>query len=218
MPRALLISLALVACKDDKPAAPPPAPASGSPVAPTPPPAPPDAAVLDACGIARAALAAAKCDKPADQAGLQQAKKALDGIVETVGQLGAGNPQQFHAACAQLLLALERDAKKTSCTLVLVADQRAEIIALLEKWYAQRTAVQPTGDAAADAFVAKLAAVRDATCKCEKAACLDQVDKQLMAVGKIPQNAPEAARTLASKLLEDAARCAARVRTLTDPA
>ena len=206
----VLIVLALVACKDDKPAPQPPTPSP--PVA-----TPRDAAASDACSVARAALAGAKCEKPDDQTGLQQAKRALDGIVDTVGQIGAGNPQQFHAACAQLLLALERDTKRTTCTLAFTPAQRSELVQMLESWYAQRTPVEPTGDAAADAFVAKLASVRDATCKCEKAACLDELTAQLQSVGALPPNAPEAARTLASKLLEDAARCAARVRTLTDP-
>lgn len=213
VPRAL-IALALVACKDDKPAATPPPPSTTPAPAPA---APPDAtAVLDACGIARTALAGAKCAKPEDQTSLVQAKKALDGIVDTVGQLGS-NPQQFQAACAQLLFAIERDTRKTSCTIALAPDQRAAVVQMLETWYAQRTPVEPTGDAAADAFIAKLAALRDATCKCDQAACLGEVDKQLVAIGKPPENIPETARTLASKLLEDTARCAARVRTLTDP-
>ena len=207
----VLIVLAFVACKDDKPAAP-------AAQTPTPSPTvPADAAVFDACSIARAALAGAKCEKPDDAAGLQQAKRALDGIVETVGQIGAGSPQQFHAACAQLLIALERDTKRTTCTLAFTPAQRGDVVQMLETWYAQRTPVEPTGDAAADAFIAKLAAVRDDACKCEKAACLDQLTAKLQAVGAVPQNAPEAARSLASKLLEDAGRCAARVRTLTDP-
>jgi hypothetical protein len=87
----------------------------------------------------------------------------------------------------------------------------------LEEWYAQRTAVTPTGDAAADAVIAKIATIRDATCACEKSACLDEVDKQLASVGTFADNAPQGARDLGKKLLEDTARCAAKVRTLTDP-
>jgi len=60
--------------------------------------------------------------------------------------------------------------------------------------------------------------VRDATCECRDAACLERVDKQLVAIGTMPETAPQTARTLGSKLLEDAARCANRVRTVTDPA
>ena len=75
----------------------------------------------------------------------------------------------------------------------------------------------PTGDAASDAVIARIVAVRDAACECKDAACLDRVDQQLVAIGTLPATAPDAARTLGSKLLEDAGRCAARVRALGEP-
>jgi hypothetical protein len=65
--------------------------------------------------------------------------------------------------------------------------------------------------------IVKIAAMRDATCECKTGACLNEVDKQLLAIGTMPDAAPQTARTLASKLLEDAGRCANRVRTITDP-
>lgn len=211
----LLLLLALVACKGDKPA---PAPTQASGSAPVVVVA--DAAVappvLDVCKIAQATLDKATCPTPELRSDLMKAKKSLDGVVQTVGQVGA-DPMQFQVLCAQMLLAIERDAKKINCAVAIDDAQRTEIMALLDTWFARRTPVEKTGDAAADAVIDKIAAVRDATCACKTGACLNEVDKQLSAVGTMPQTAPDAARTLGSKLLEDAARCANRVRTITDP-
>jgi hypothetical protein len=65
--------------------------------------------------------------------------------------------------------------------------------------------------------IARIVAVRDAACECKDAACLDRLDAKLGAIGTLPATAPDAARTLGSKLLEDAGRCASRVRALSDP-
>ena len=118
--------------------------------------------------------------------------------------------------CAQMVLAIEQDAAKLGCTVPIDAAQRTEITALLDAWYGQRTPVVPTGDAASDAFIARIVAVRDAACECRDMACLDRVDKQLLELGAVPATATAAARTLASKLLGDAGRCASRVRTLSE--
>jgi hypothetical protein len=211
MNRALIAVVVLASCKD-KPAEPPPrpadksAPAAGS-AAPTP--------ALDVCKLAIAALERASCPTPDVHKGLMGAKQSFTGIVDTVGQLGAADPQKFMVICGQLLIALERDAKRAGCTLNV--EQRPAIEQLVEAWYAQRTPVVPTGDAATDAVIAKMAALRDAACACRDAACLDALDPQLAAIGALPATAPEAARTLGSNLFGDAARCAQRVRTMTDP-
>ena len=213
--RFVVVLLALVACKHDATSKPAPAPASGSaPVAVVADAAAPP--VLDVCKIAQASLDKATCPTPALRNDLVKAKKSLDGVVQTVGQVSA-DPLQFQVLCAQMLLAIERDAKKISCAVTLDDAQRADIMAMLDTWYARRTPVEKTGDAAADAVIDKIAAVRDATCACKTSACLNEVDKMLSGVGTMPANAPAAARTLGSKLLEDAARCANRVRTITDP-
>ncbi|HLL25578.1 MAG TPA: hypothetical protein VK427_25755 [Kofleriaceae bacterium] len=210
--RTLLVLVLLAACKGDKP---PPAPT------PTPTPTSPavvvDAqALVDACAIGRFAVDKATCQSDAARGALAKAKKSLDGVLATVGQTTA-DPRQLQVMCSTMLLAIERDAAKASCTLALDALHRADIMALLDEWYAQRTPLVPTGDAAADAVIAKIAAIRDAACECRDGACLNKLDAQLGGVGTMPANAPEAARTLGSKLLEDAARCANRVRTITDP-
>lgn len=211
MTRALVL-LALVACKSDKPA---PAPAPPPVVAP----APADAAqpvTPETCKLGAAAIDGAKCPTPEVQAALQKTKRSLDGVVQTAGQVSA-DPQQFGVMCAQLVLAIERDAKKQGCTIALPDDKRAEIMAVLDAWYARRTAVTPTGDPAADAVIAKMVALRDATCECKTGACLDGLTPQMTAIGAMPATAPQAARELGSKILEDAGRCANRVRTLLDP-
>lgn len=213
--KAALVLVLLLGCKSDKPA-PAPAPASGT----APAPAPPDAAAPaapDTCKLGAAAIDGATCPTPEIRAALLKMKTSLDGVVSTVGQ-AAADPQQFAVMCAQLLLAIERDAKKQGCTLALADAQRGELVKTLEAWYARRTTVTPTGDAAADAVIAKLAAVRDATCECKTGACLEALTPKLAGVGEMPASAPQAARDLGSALLSDASRCATRVRTLLDPA
>ena len=213
MKRAVVV-LALIACKSDKPA---PAPAPGSaPAVAVADAAAPDAGGLDICKLGTTALDTATCPTPEVRAQLAQAKKSLDGVVNTVGQTSV-DAAQFQIMCAQLLIAIERDAKKLGCTLSIEEARRAEIMTALDAWYARRTPVEKTGHAEADAVIAKLAAIRDATCACKLGSCLAEVDKQLVAVGTMPAAAPPAARTLGSKLLEDAARCASRVRLITDP-
>ena len=173
-------------------------------------------AVPDICRIGLDALDNATCTKPEARASLVDPRKALAHTSQTVGKIAGADPRQLQVMCAQMLLAIERDAAKLSCTLAIDARQRKEITTLLDAWFGQRTKVTPTGDAAADAVIARIAAVRDAACACPDTACLDRVDKQLSEVGTMPQTAPEAARTLGGKLLEDASRCASRVRTLGD--
>ncbi len=201
---SLLLAL-LVACKDK--------PREAPAVTPAPTPVADAATGVDICKIAVTSLEHATCPTDAATQSIGEAKRRIAGIVQTVGQ--AADPRQIQVLCGQLLLAIERDATKQSCTLTI--DHRDEVVKVLEAWYAQRTEVKPTGDAAADAFIAKVVAIRDATCACADAKCLDRVDQQLTALGTLPDSAPQAARDLGSKLFEDSARCAARVRTLTDP-
>jgi hypothetical protein len=210
-----IVSL-LASCKDHRdqkareaPPSPSATPAAQAPAAATSP--------LDVCRISVVAIDQATCTAPEGRQKLRDAKKALDGVVETIGKIGGADSRQFQVMCAQMLLAIEPDAAKLGCAVAIDASQRKEITALLDAWYGQRTPVVPTGDAAADAVITKISAVRDATCACRDAACLDRVDKQLVAIGTLPAAAPDAARTLGSKLLEDAQRCASRARTLGDP-
>lgn len=211
MKRAIVL-VVLLACKGDKPREQSPAPASGSaPVVVV------DAATIPTlCMLGATAVDNATCPTPEVRANLAKAKKSLDGVVQTVGQ-AAADPEQFQVMCAQLVLAIERDAKKAGCTLAITDAQRKDMMAVLDTWFARRTPVTQTGDAAADAVIAKIAAVRDATCECKDGACLERVDKQLVSIGTMPAGAPQAARDLGTKLLADAARCASRVRTVTDP-
>ncbi len=174
--------------------------------------------IVDACAISLGALDKATCPTPDAQQNLVTAKQSIAGIVDTVRQVGGSDPRQFQVMCAQMLLALERDAVKVSCTIALGADQRSALTGLVEAWYAQRTTVVPTGDGAVDAVIAQMATMRDAACECRDAACFARLDQVLGKIPPMPENASQAARTLASKVLEDAARCAARVRTAGEPA
>jgi hypothetical protein len=214
---ALIVALAMVASCKDKPRESPPRVTSASGSAAASAPVDAGAPAFDVCRIGLAALDQAACPTPQILQSLLAAKKSLHGVVDTVGKLGGASPEKFQVMCAQLLLAIERDAVKVKCTVTLAADDRAKIMTLLDAWYAQRTPVAPTGDAASDAVIAKIVALRDAACECKDAACLERLDKQLVEIGTLPATAPEAARTLGGKLLEDVGRCASRIRTLTDP-
>jgi hypothetical protein len=171
----------------------------------------------DICQSSLIALDRATCPSPEIQQQLASTKKSLEGVIKTTGTVTDADPRQFQVMCAQLFLAIERDATKLKCTVELDARRRQELTALLDAWYGQRTAVVPTGDAAADVVIAQMAKLRDAACACKDAACLDRLDTQLTMIKAMPANAPDAARTLGSKLLEDAGRCASRVRTLDAP-
>jgi hypothetical protein len=218
MKLTLIAAAALLAsCKGKPREAPAPGPGSGAPASAAgagvaaEPPAP------DLCRSSTAAVDQATCKTPEARQQLLDAKQAIDRIAEASFKVGGADHRQLQVMCAQVLLAIEQDAAKLSCTVAIDARQRKEITALLDAWYAQRTPVAPTGDAASDAVIARIAAVRDAACACRDAACLDRVDQQLVSIGAMPQAAPASARTLGSKLLEDAGRCASRVRTLGAP-
>jgi hypothetical protein len=171
----------------------------------------------DICRSSFIALDQATCPTPEARQSLAEAKKTLGRIVETISKVGGSELRQFQAMCAQMFLAIESDAAKLSCKVPIDARQRKELTALLDAWYGQRTSIAPTGDAPSDAVIARIAAVRDAACECRDAACLDRVDKQLVSIEPLPATAPDSARTLGKKLLEDAGRCASRVRTLSEP-
>jgi hypothetical protein len=224
MKLVLIAAVSLLASCKDKPRESSPVQGSSSgpspgasPASPAPAPsAAADPAVPDICKASLASLDGTSCTAPEIRQNLFDAKKAISGVVETIGKIGSADPRQFQVMCAQMLLAIERDVAKLKCAVAIDPRQRAEITAFLDAWYGQRTPVVPTGDSASDAMIARIVAVRDAACQCRDAACLDRVDKQLAEIGDLPATATPAARTLGSKLLEDAGRCASRVRTLGD--
>jgi hypothetical protein len=144
------------------------------------------------CGSAATSLAAA-------QAG-------LEGTVAAMRKAGDADPEQYDIICSRMLLALERDAAKLGCTLPIDPKLRTQMIEHLDRYFAQRTPVTKTGDPAADDVIAKIAAMRDAACACPDQACLDKLE-----IPSIPQHLPDAARDLAGKLLDDAARCSQRI-------
>jgi hypothetical protein len=164
----------------------------------------------DLCRIGIDAIDHASCGS----ASLQSARKSLETITATVQTTGTNDPHAYEVTCARLVDAIDRDAAKSGCTLQLDAGLRATIKKDVDEYYGQRTPVTPTGDAAADAIVTKVAAVRDAACACKDQACIDGVDKKLVAIPAMPGTAPQAARDLATKLLDDASRCAQRVKLM----
>ena|SRR5438094_1558551 len=167
---------------------------------------------IEACAVGTRAIERVKCPSPADAAQVNRARQQLQGVVAMLGSGGLAGTEQIQIACAQMILAVDRDAGKLHCTLDLTADERARLAALLEAWYARRTPVVPTGDVAADAVIARVVEVRDAACACTDTRCLDRVDGKLVAIGAFAPSAPKAARDLGAALMDDIGRCAARVK------
>lgn len=210
--KSLALVLALVACQGKSSPSPTPAP-TGS--APAPAPATPPQvthATAEVCQASLAVLDRATC--PANEAGLRTAKTSLEGIVNTMTKVGDADPHTYDIMCARLLLALERDitAGSAGCTLPIDAELRARIQRTLDAYFNQRTEVTKTGDAASDDAIAKLAAIRDAACECRTSVCIDKLDAKMTNMPTLPPTAPQPAKDLAGKVLDDAARCAQRAR------
>lgn len=207
----VMLVVALAACKGDHKT--PPAPGSGSAIAsgaaPTPPPA---NATPDVCEAGVRAIERASCKSPEAAKFLDRARQTLAGTLDVARKASSADPHQLQIVCAQLVQALLRDASTSGCTIELGDVDRKQITSLLEAWYAERTPVVPTGDSASDALIARIVAVRDAMCACTDMTCLARVDKQIDTIGALAAGAPQVARDLGTKLLDDVSRCEARIR------
>ncbi len=142
---------------------------------------------------------------------LEQAKRTLSGTLDLTTKAAHADPHALQIVCAQLIQALSRDAAAQGCKIELAAADQQQIDVVMSAYYAQRTPVAKTGDATADLVVAKVVAVRDAMCACEDMKCVTKIDKTIDSIGTFGSNAPQAARELAGKLLDDVSRCEARV-------
>ena len=195
-----LVALACRGSSDNKPAA-----GSGSALVTQPKPE-----TFDSCKVGIDHLAKLACKAPEAARQVMQARSAIEGIVDTARKTPDTDPQKFQVLCAQLVQAIDRDAAKLDCAPRLDEATRLKIAGVLDAFYAQRTKLVPTGDAAADAALQKIAAVRDAACACADVACIDKLGPQLdAAVAQVPPKA----RELGTKLLDDAGRCLTRLRT-----
>lgn len=210
--KSLALVVALAACQSKS--SPPPSPGSAAPGSAAPVAPPPAAHVPELCEASLGVLERASC--PNNDAGLRAAKTSLTGIINTMTQVGNGDPTSYDITCARLLLALERDvgagSGSAACKLPIDAELRGKIQRTLDAYYNRRTDVTKTGDAASDDALAKLAALRDAACDCRASSCIDALDAKLTQLPPLPATASQAAKDLAGKLLDDSARCADRAR------
>jgi len=205
-----VLLLALAACQGNS--QPPAAGSSAAPPVTAPPVTAPPVVTgtAEVCTGSLAALDASTC--ASNEAGLRAARTSLAGIVNTMTKAGGADPNTYNIVCARMILALERDIGSAGCKLAIDPPLREHMERLLDAYYNQRTPVTKTGDAASDEMIGKLGALRDTACDCRTSACIDKLDPQLAALPTLPATAPQAARDLASKLLDDAARCAQRAR------
>lgn len=220
----LALAIALAACQGDKhePPSPPPqtapAPTTATPSPPplAPPVAPP-VAPPDICAAGTRIFDHATCTSVQGMKVLEQAKRTLNGTLDLTKKAASADPHALQIVCAQLIQALSRDAAAQGCKIDLADADKQQIDVLMAAYYAQRAAVTPSGDASADAVVGKIAAVRDAMCACEDMKCVAKVDKTIDSIGTFGSNAPQAARVLGGKLLDDVSRCEARLNTPSAP-
>ncbi len=134
--------------------------------------------------------------------------------LESLDTLEEGAPKEppfrrkIGADCAVMLNGMMRAEQPKNCPLDVTDAERKELADFLTSWYAQRTDALVTGNVAADAALAKLAALRDAACACKDLACAHKAgdDLQKTAV-PLPADAPTLARDAASNLLDDVSRC-----------
>jgi len=170
----------------------------------------PTAETFDICKVGTDQLAKLACKTPEDARQVMQARSAIEGLIDAARKTPSTDPKQFQVMCAQLVQAIDRDAVRLGCGPRLDDATRLRITGVLDAFYSQRTKVVPTGDPAADAAVKRVAAVRDAACACADLPCLDKLGPQLdEAIAQLPPKAKE----LANKLLDDAGRCATRLRS-----
>ncbi|MCX5748618.1 MAG: hypothetical protein NT062_39750 [Proteobacteria bacterium] len=204
--KSLALLILLGACGDQAREAPAPA---GSPSTTTPP-APPIDAAMDLCAIGTTALASlSTCNGKSVEVDMVKARQAYRTVVDTVR--ATGNTAS-DLTCAQLLYAIDGELANAGCLVPLAAPMRARMLDLVEQWYATRTPVTPTGNAAADAMIGKIVKIRDAACACTTIPCLDALGAQMGDLGAFASDAPEVARTLGAALLDDVGRCGARLR------
>lgn len=213
--------IALAACGSSSSSSAPPSPGSGSAKSvtldvvpgtgklPKVPP-PPSTAPSGLCELGKEAVAAlTTCDgKPVD-GNITKAKQQFVGVIDLARKQSPG--ADLETTCAQMLRVLDDELAKVKCPLPLSAGARTRMYALIDAYYKLRTAVVPTGDAAADAKIAAIAKIRDAACACTTELCLDAVGKQIDGIGALPANAPARAIELAGKLLDDVGRCGAAI-------
>src|SRR6187402_1357667 len=159
MKLVLIAALSLLASCKDRPresSQPAPSPGSNAPATAPGSSAAAGSSTPDICRSGLAMIDQATCAKPEARLSLVQTRNVIEHLVKTLGELAGADPRQSQMVCAQMLMALEQDAAKLGCTLAMDARQRKEITTLLDAWYGQRTPVTPTGDAAADAVIARI--------------------------------------------------------------
>ena len=141
-------------------------------------------------------------------------KMGLDGIAELEAGAPADPDGRRHVAaqCAVMLDGMMRAAQPKNCPLDVTDGERRELAAFLTAWYGERTAAPTTGNAAADAAVAKLASQRDAACACKDVACVRATNTGLDAeLAALSTDTAKPAHDAAAKMIDEVARCRQRL-------
>lgn len=200
-------ALAAAGCKETGSAAGSPAAGSAAVTAPAVP-----APAFDACGLGTRLLAeVTPCASKGNPKDWKMMQQGFATVADTVRKTDTASSQVM---CAQMLHAVEDDLGKLGCTIVLSSSERAQLAELMASWYAQRTPVVPTGDAASDEVITRIARARDRMCACTDLACLTEVDATLDLLGAFPTTAAAKAKDLGKKLVDDMGRCETRVKQL----
>nr|HEX4313795.1 hypothetical protein [Kofleriaceae bacterium] len=171
---------------------------------------------LEICDLGSRVVEDAACGSAMTPKDMKMTAKAFQGLLSTAAD-GRADPESLEDTCAQMVAVLDQQATKSGCALEMTDAERKLVRDRLASWYGKRTPVTPTGDAAADAVMTKIATVRDAMCACKDMACLGEVDKQIGAVGTLGSGSPQAARELGGKLYDDIGRCEKRIQMGIEP-
>jgi hypothetical protein len=136
---------------------------------------------------------------------------SLQMAIDSVDEIAAKAPteptprRRVAAQCAIMVDGMMRAKQPLDCPLDVTDDERAELTAFLAAWYGERTVPAPTGNAAVDEILGKLAAQRDAACACKDMACVRAAETALEVT--LPADASPAAAGTKAEILDEVARC-----------
>ena len=165
---------------------------------------------LGFCARARVVMAGRQKCFPEDAS----IKMGLDRISELENDAPADPEARRRTAaqCAVMLDGMIRAEQPKNCPLDVTDGERHELFAFLTAWYGERTAAPMTGNAAADAAVAKLVVRRDTACACKDLACARNAGSGLDAeLAALPADTSRAERDAAAKMIDEVARCRQRL-------
>ena len=104
--------------------------------------------------------------------------------------------------CAQFIVRVSTLDDNERCKNVDATQSRAAS-RYLDQFYRDRIAISPTGDAASDAKLHELEAIRERACACKDQPCAEAIERDIDPATMLPTSGPESARQLANLVLSE---------------